>query len=211
MLPALSSILIATLMATGGDKPMRTSLISLILLLLLDCDPAAAEERPWAFSVVRATLAQERLLQIFVNEHFFESSHLTSIRLSRRFGGSTRGLAWEVEGQVVKHDGKQSHWEFNPVLIARWHRFPWKKFMDTTVALGEGLSYASRTPRVEAEDHERTSQLLNYLLFELTIGLPRYPRWQASGIIHHRSGVFGLFNGVRGGSNFMGGGIKYLF
>jgi hypothetical protein len=30
-------------------------------------------------------------------------------------------------------------------------------------------------------------------------------------MMHHRSGAFGLFDGVHGGSNFIGYGIKYLF
>ncbi|WP_155890787.1 hypothetical protein [Desulfuromonas sp. TF] len=44
-----------------------------------------------------------------------------------------------------------------------------------------------------------------------TLGLPRVPRWRLSARIHHRSGVFGLFDGVRGGSNFMGLGVTYRF
>ncbi|MBE0596796.1 MAG: hypothetical protein IH614_05980 [Desulfuromonadales bacterium] len=129
--------------------------------------------------------------------------------VAKEFAGSKQGLAWEAEGQAVKHYGKQHHWETNAVLVARWHRFPWDRLLDTSVAVGEGLSYATRTSRVEAEDHENTSHLLNYLLFELTLGLPRYPHWHLSGRIHHRSGVFGLFNDVRGGSNFMGLGVTY--
>jgi hypothetical protein len=116
-----------------------------------------------------------------------------------------------VEGQAVKHSGLQHHWEFNTLLVARWHLFPWNRHVDTSVAVGEGLSYATRTPFVEAKDHDQTSHLLNYLLFEITAGLPRYPNWHLSGRIHHRSGVYGIFGGVHGASNFLGFGVRYTF
>lgn len=189
---------------------IRPFLAGLVLASL--CIPASAGAAAgWSLTVYHATLAQEKLLDIFANRHFFEASYLVAMTVAKEFAGSKQGLTWEAEGQAVKHYGKQHHWETNAVLVARWHRFPWDRYVDTSVAVGEGLSYATRTSRVEAEDHENTSHLLNYLLFELTLGLPRYSHWHLSGRIHHRSGVFGLFNDVHGGSNFMGLGVTYRF
>ena len=61
--------------------------------------------------------------------------------------------------------------------------------LPTTFAVGEGISYATEVP--ELEPGEGASQWLNYLLFEVTFALPKYPEWAIVGRIHHRSGFFG--------------------
>jgi hypothetical protein len=107
----------------------------------------------------------------------------------------------------------QDHKEFNALFAVRWLRFPWDHHIDTSVAVGEGLSYATSVPAVEAYRHgeEKTSKLLNYLMVETAFGLPSRPRWQLIFRVHHRSGVFGLFNDVYGGSNTIGMGLRYQF
>jgi hypothetical protein len=62
---------------------------------------------------------------------------------------------------------------------------------------------------VEEENDEDAQQALNYLLFEVALGLPEYPKWDLVFRIHHRSEVFGLYGA--GGSNFVGAGIKFSF
>ena len=189
---------------------MRRSILFLVVVFSLWAESASAREK-WSLTLYHGTLAQKRLVDIFANRHTLESSYLMAAALGRDFAGDPDGLTWEWEGQVGKHYGKQHHWEFNALVAARWNRFPWDRYVDTSFAFGEGLSYAARTPRVERRDLDSTSQFLNYLLFEVTFGLPQVPRWHLVGRIHHRSGVFGLFNGVHGGSDFTAVGVKYLF
>ncbi|MBK1729416.1 hypothetical protein CKO14_08500 [Halorhodospira halophila] len=123
-------------------------------------------------------------------------------------------LDWEVEGQLARHTGMQRHGEVNGVLVARWTRFPWDRWLDTRAAFGEGLSWATQEPRIEPrgdkDDDEDSAQLLNYLLLEIE-GKPPGRDWSGFVRIHHRSGVFGLFSGVRGGSNFVGAGVRRYF
>ena len=95
------------------------------------------------------------------------------------------------------------------VFIGRWHYFPWNKYVDTSFAVGDGLSYYTDVSEVEKEDDEDAQRVLNYLMFELALGLPEYPRWDLVFRIHHRSSVFGLVGA--GGSNFVCGGIKFAF
>ncbi|WP_373501163.1 hypothetical protein [Desulfococcus sp.] len=110
----------------------------------------------------------------------------------------------------------QDHAEFNALFALRWLRFPWDRYVDTSFAVGEGFSYATRVPAVERDLHGEltgldpaTSKLLNYLMFEAAFGLPSYPKWDLIVRLHHRSGVFGLFNDVHGGSNAIGVGLRY--
>jgi hypothetical protein len=61
------------------------------------------------------------------------------------------------------------------------------------------------------EKHDRTARLLNYLMFELAVAVPQRPQWTLFARVHHRSGAFGLFDGVSGGSNVVGAGVRYSF
>jgi hypothetical protein len=95
----------------------------------------------------------------------------------------------------------------NALVIARWVTFPWNAYLYTTFAVGEGISYATEVPELEQE--AGASQWLNYLLFEVTFALPKYPEWAIVGRIHHRSGFFGAL--APNGSNVVAAGIKYRF
>ncbi|MDO3377938.1 hypothetical protein [Geoalkalibacter halelectricus] len=190
----------------------RIGLVAVILsgLLAPSTAQAAAREYPWSLIGYGAVYTPNRLKEIFVNRHSYEDSYLAALALNREFARTGSWLAWEGEGQVVKHFGRQDHWEYNALVVARWLRFPWNHRVETSLAVGEGISFATRKPKLEDKGRENVSQLLNYLLFELTLGPPQ-SRWYWSGRIHHRSGVFGLYNGVRGGSNFVGMGAGYRF
>lgn len=121
----------------------------------------------------------------------------------------------ELEGQLVRHAGIQEHWEINAVVAVRWTEFPWDRYLDTSIAVGEGLSYATEMPPLEprgdADDEEESSRLLNYLMVEAEFMVPRTTRWATFIRVHHRSGVFGAFGEVEGGSNFVGLGVRHHF
>ena len=144
----------------------------------------------------------------------FESSEMGAIAYSQAFHRFWDGGGqWEWEGQLTKHAGQQTNWELNGLVTGRWMRYPWSEWVRTSAAVGNGLSWASEIPDVEESSHTNTgaSQLLYYILLELTAGVPKWKHWDAVLRIHHRSGVFGLFDGVDGGSNIICGGLKFSF
>ena len=80
---------------------------------------------------------------------------------------------------------------------------------------GEGLSLAQEIPVVEVVDASNgdgsvdpTAKFLNYLDISLDLDVGRLVRVETMKDLYlgytlkHRSGVFGLFNGVHGGSNY---------
>jgi hypothetical protein len=186
------------------------------LLAAFACTPAlaGAAERPTHLAVYVAQYSPQRLVDILSERPQFGSSHLAAVAWSRSLSEAERSLRWEVEGQFVQHAGRQSHQEVNAVIVARWMRFPWDHRLDTRVAFGEGLSYASRTPAIEPRAQrpdEESVRLLNYLLLEIEVVVPRRERWSVFTRIHHRSGVAGIFGNVQGGSNFIGLGARYRY
>ena len=118
------------------------------------------------------------------------------------------GLDTQTEKEVSMVDFNCLH-----SLRMDWLPFPWDNIIDTSFASGAGLSYATKTPEVEEErrGQGQTQKFLTYLMLELTFSLPQTPNWHLVTRIHHRSGAFGLFNGMTGASNGLGFGIKYRF
>jgi len=86
--------------------------------------------------------------------------------------------------------------------------FPWNEYVQTSMAIGEGLSWATEIPALEkkADPHGENSQLLNYILLEVTFAIPESP-WSLVTRIHHRSGAWVRDNG----SNILEAGIRYRF
>jgi hypothetical protein len=122
-----------------------------------------------------------------------------------------RTLDFGVEAQFAKHFGGQTHGELNGLLVFRWRRFSWNAWLETTCAGGSGVSIALGIPEFELLHHDETSQVLGYLMFEITATLPRYRRWSLVTRIHHRSGAAGFFSSVNGASNALGMGVAYSF
>jgi len=121
-------------------------------------------------------------------------------------------LSFEVEGALIKHFGLQEHVELTAVPLAlRWHWFPWTGYVDTTLGLGGGMSYATRPPQAERIVRGDAEQLLFHWYVEATAAPPTAP---AEGVLrlHHRSGGFGLL-GTQGrtGSDFITVGVRYRF
>jgi hypothetical protein len=83
--------------------------------------------------------------------------------------------------------------------------------VNTSLAIGEGISYASSIPALERKANEQTKRLLNYLMLEASFAVPRHPKLQLIIRLHHRSGAFGLYRAGNTGSNNIGLGVRYLF
>ncbi len=89
------------------------------------------------------------------------------------------------------------------ILLRAWLQ-PW-------LSLGfiQGVSLNTNLSNYEDTYREKSARFLNYLGFEIEGSLS--PQWALVGRIHHRSGAFGTYNGVREGSNAYLLGLRYRF
>ena len=187
-------------------------LFALVVCIIIFGNGSIVEaDRYWAITAYGARITDGHLDDIPTFTYSFEDSYLLAVALSRRFFTFRDRIDFELEGQVVKHFKDQDHWEFNGLLVFRWLPLPWDKYVDTSLAMGAGLSYATETPEIEKKLHNDTSRFLAYLLFEATFALPEVPQWSVVARIHHRSGAYGTFSGVKSASNAVGAGIRYNF
>jgi hypothetical protein len=168
--------------------------------------------KPWSLMIYHGFGTSTDLGQTLLFDIKSEDSHFTGLVANRKMFPFWRYFTFELEGQVVRHYRKQEHWEYNGLFMVRFHPFILDPTIDIEFAVGEGLSYATHTPVIEAEQHpDDTSLLLNYLVFEVAFTHVQYREWTLVTRIHHRSGAFGIFNGTRGGSNFLALGLRYHF
>jgi hypothetical protein len=140
----------------------------------------------------------------------FADAYLAALALSYTLARYRQdALSLETEGQVVYNFGDQAHWEFNGLLVSRWHQFPWNESVATTMAFGLGLSYATEVPEVEVVLEGSSERLLIYWVWEMTFAPPG-ARWAASVRLHHRSKGFGLL-AEEGGMNAIAAGLRFEF
>jgi hypothetical protein len=183
------------------------------LVLVTTSADAAAVDDDRAFTVFAGRLTKVDVWHdIFTDpgDVKFADSYFAAGALSlslARFWDKRVGL--ELEGQVVRHWGDQHLWEFNLPVVARWHRFPWNTWVNTTAAFGLGPSYATKVPDVEVGLEGDSKKFLAHWFMELTLGAPE-ASWAVSFRLHHRSDAFSLFAN-EGGSNGLAMGLRLGF
>ena len=125
------------------------------------------EKHKWFLTIYGGPAAQPDLENVLTFDMRFEDdTYIGVAALAREFWRYKSWISFEVEGQVGKYFGQEHQWQFNGLIIGRWNRFPWDKYLDTSLAVGDGLSYNTEISDIELEDDEDAGRWLNYLMFE---------------------------------------------
>jgi hypothetical protein len=203
----------------------RSALRPLLLAAALMGEPAAAQtsERRWHATGYLSRWINADLLEVpervATGGLRFSDTNFAGVGLSRVIVPSFtipmplsdvafHGNRLEIEGQVLRHFGGQSHWEGTLALMFRTGQIPLAGGLSVNFGIGEGLSYASERPRFEGAIDVRPTRLLNYLALEAEFAHASMPGVSFVARLHHRSGVFGLIAPQKSGSNFIGAGIR---
>ena len=180
------------------------------------------DEYPWAGTYYYGITVNDPLVRTFLLHNLDRwPEHIQSLELShtlapdnflRRLVNPLVGIV-QVAGNFTLRQGQKQPriYEFAPYVAFRWANLPWNDTILTSFAIGEGISYTSSVPAIEARNNDNTKRLLNYLMFEATFAAPSYPQLQFIARIHHRSGAYGLYHAGNTGSNNIGIGLRYLF
>lgn len=187
-------------------------LVAIIAWLLSASAAAEKNDSPWAVTVYQTVLTADPIEDVITGgADYDEDFQLTALALSHKIPSSDPRYDFEWELQAVKHTQGQDHEELNALIGVRWYPFPWDSYLNTDFAAGAGVSYATALPEFEVANHDDAEQFLAYILLELEFRPRRWDNWSIILRSHHRSGAFGLFNGVQGASNSLGIGVKYRF
>lgn len=183
--------------------------------------PSLYDQHPWSLMYYWGQTMNDPLVGLFAGDYNRWPEHIQSVELAktltpdnpvRRFFSPIVGVV-QLAGNTTVRSGSDQHtiYEFDPYLLFRWSNLPWNHVVNTSFAIGEGVSYDSSVPAIEKRNNDNTKRLLNYLAFEATFAAPSHPEWQFVAKIHHRSGAYGLYHAGNTGSNDIGVGIRYLF
>jgi hypothetical protein len=184
---------------------------------------AQTDERRWHATAYWARWANADLLEIpersFTGDLTFQSADVVGGAVSRvivpsfsiPLPGSDfafRGNRIELEGQVLRHFGRQNHWEGTVALMFRTGQIPLFGGLSVNLGFAEGLSYANEPPPLEGSFEVEPSRFLNYLAVEAEFSHASLPGVSLVPRIHHRSGIFGVIAPRTSGSNFVGVGLR---
>jgi len=186
-------------------------ILALVLVLLLvrvgDTHPGEGE---WSVFAYGGQWSANNIGSILRGRTEFRDSYVGVGGGSRTLYRFRDKFSLELEANAGTHRGLQKHAEVNTALLLRWERFPWGRYVNTSVAFGLGPSYALRDPVVERHRRRPVSRLLVFMPVEVTFAAPRArkPHWEWIVRVHHRSGAFGVVSTARG-SNFVSTGVRY--
>jgi hypothetical protein len=201
----------ATSSGETAHSLVKTVLVTIASLVVLLLPHPARGEGAWLLSLYGGHFGGSGNGDMA--ELQFRDTYFTGLGLQWEFAESDPHVRWELEGQALKHFGQQDNGEFALTINVRWITFPWDAYLDTSLAFGSGLSYATDVPALEARENPNTgsTRLLHYLLVDVAFAVPGAPRWSVVTRIHHRSGIWGFFDGVGRASNFFVVGLRYRF
>lgn len=178
--------------------------------------PGEAAERRWAVTGFAGVSIDdvpfsESVLQPW-NGTWGEDTFL-GVAGSYRLARFRRWFTVEAELGTGGRFGTTNGGEIWGALYLRFDGFPWNHLLYTSVAGSTGLNWVSRLPPVEKGPPDRpepnTSHVLHYFAPEITFALPHLRRHELVLRYHHRSGLFGLMNGVEDGANVIAIGYRY--
>lgn len=140
------------------------------------------------------------------------TDRILAVALGRRIAWMDDRLSVDSEIFYARHYGRERYHEVGATAYLRWHDFPWREHVVTSFAVGVGPSYTTILPQLEVQDDGGSqSRILNQFNLELTLAPPQYRETALVMRLQHRSGVFGLINGVTDASNFLTIGLRYDF
>ena len=217
----LSSLFPLLAIGKTSSEPLQTPTFS-VVSHLTKLDSVLYDLYPFSVMYYYGVTFNNPLIDVLTIHHLKRwPEHIQSLELAytlseknavRRFFNPLVEVV-QLAGNVTLRNGtdEPTIYEFDPSIMFRWANFPWNHYINTSFALAEGISYDTSIPAVEKKNNAHTKHLLNFMVVELTIASPRYPRLQLVMRIHHRSGAFGLYHAGNTGSNDLALGIRYLF
>ena len=175
---------------------------------------SAAERGPFSAGMYYGELYRATYLSAVYapNAIGLDSTQILAVNLDYRLYRSSQiPLQFELELDAGRHFGEADQLEAVLAPFIRWSAFPWNRYLYTNArASALGLSYVTGVSAWERQNsgQDRGSNLLQFGALELTFARHRDAPLEVFIRLHHRSGVYGLINGVQGGSSYLAVGFR---
>ena len=174
---------------------------------------------PWAVTAWGGQMIDSNFGDTFLFNGRMRPEYLLGVSMQKRIWRAGP-LQLELEADLFAHQAnEQKGGPFNQAVPNA--NTPSQTFGEGVLGIGarlwvqpwlslgfvEGISYNSVVSNYERTYRENYANLLNYLAFELEAAVS--PELSMVGRIHHRSGAFGTYSGVKEGSNAYLIGVRY--
>ena len=174
---------------------------------------------PWAITAWGGQMIDSNFGDTFLFNGRMRPEYLLGVSMQKRIWRAGP-LQLELEADLFAHQAyEQQGGPFNQTIPNA--NTPAQTFGEGILGIGarlwvqpwlslgfvEGISYNSVVSNYERTYRENYANLLNYLAFELEASVS--PELSMVGRIHHRSGAFGTYSGVKEGSNAYLIGLRY--
>lgn len=174
---------------------------------------------PWAATAWGGQMIDSNFGDTFIFNGRMRPEYLLGVGIQKRLWKSGP-IAIEFETDFFAHQAnRQAGGRYNQDVP--FSDTPSQTFGEGVIGLGarlwvqpwlslgvvEGISYNTSVSNYEKTYRKKFSQLLNYLGFEIEASFS--DQISMVGRIHHRSGAFGTYNGVKEGSNGYLLGVRY--
>lgn len=196
-------------------------------LTLFSAGSANAENRLKAFCdgdcrvhLFAGDWVEDAMLDIFTKPippwdwDYWENERILGLAFSKRTWTIFRVIDVEPEIGLAYRTGLEEAYEIWGAFYFRFDRFPWQKYLYTSIAISTGINYASTVTELErqrARGSEQGSKILHYLSPEISFALPKYQQYEVVFRLHHRSGGYGAINDTYGGAQYGTVGLRVAF
>ncbi|MDR1968924.1 MAG: hypothetical protein LBQ32_09585 [Burkholderiaceae bacterium] len=123
------------------------------------------------------------------------------------FSTTLPGNSMELEGQIVKHFGKQDHVELTGAIVVRSGEIHPLEQLSFNVAWANGFSYALSNPAYEKGPEGipgvNSRKFQYYMGIETEFTHQSMPNTHLMIKLHHRSGIYGVISQRKTGSNYI--------
>jgi len=202
------------------SRSIRRLLAAALAPVLLLGAPALAKDHarpdpgPWQAEASVGFLNPGNFTDIVLRPH--ETSQgdekLAGIAVGRKLFDLGYDFSFELGG-YAGHRIDEGGLEFAVPMTVVFDGLPWRDRLPLRLRLTVGPSFTTKISETEKDkdDDNQGSKLLNMFNPEIEVGVPGAPEWNGFFRLHHRSGIFGLVDGVTGGSTYLTVGVRHRF
>ena len=173
-----------------------------------------APRGPFSAGAYAGALYKSEFISIFYRPQDIDlgGSYLAAANFDYRFyEAAALPLRFEAEVDVAKRFTGANQSELDVAPFVRWTSFPWNDALYTNVRFGAlGVSYVSGISAWERQNsgNNTGSRVLHFLVPEVTFAASARAPAEFFVRVHHRSGGYGMIDGVYGGSNYLCAGFR---
>ena len=173
----------------------------------------APMEKPWHADIWYGALNPGDFTESIIDpaSTTIEDEQIVGFTVGRKLFDLGYGFSFGL-GVLGAHRIDEGGFELDMPMTVTFDGFPWRERLPTKLAISVGPSFISEITPTEKrkDDDNQGSKFLNMFSPEIEFGVPDTD-WSGFFRLHHRSGIFGLIDGVSGGSTYFTFGVRHRF